>query len=261
MLQSITLHSELLTLSGLSFLSDHGAYIVQETPDEPNFWMGNQLILRDQSFTAQEAVSLFETHFPKAKHRSIVWDIPNLPLTDIDPTYQTLGLNADSVDALVLTKDLRQVDVPDGIKLRPMESSADWAAAADLAVDIGIEEGYNQDGYRTYVENRIKGRKVQISKGLGQWFGAFDGGRLVCQMGIFHDDIVARYQSVETRITHRKRGIASALLRHAALWALDRAPKAKVVIVAEVDGDAGRLYRSMGFTHAETIHGMLQPAN
>jgi GNAT superfamily N-acetyltransferase len=67
-----------------------------------------------------------------------------------------------------------------------------------------------------------------------------------------------RSQSVETRETHRRRGIASAVLRHAALWALDRTPVAKVIIVAEMDSDAGRLYRSMGFEHAETIHGVIR---
>jgi predicted GNAT family acetyltransferase len=75
-------------------------------------------------------------------------------------------------------------------------------------------------------------------------------------MGIFHDQKIARYQSVETRASHRKRGICSALLRHSALWALGRAPNADVLIVAEADSNAGRLYRNMGFAHAETIFGV-----
>lgn len=112
--------------------------------------------------------------------------------------------------------------------------------------------------YAPYLARRNAGRRAQIAKGLGQWFGAFDGDRIVASMGMFHDDRIARYQSVETRATHRKRGICSALLRHCALWALGRAPNADVVIVAEPDTDAGRLYRRMGFSHAETIYGMLR---
>lgn len=77
-------------------------------------------------------------------------------------------------------------------------------------------------------------------------------------MGMFHDAHIARYQSVETRATHRRRGICSALLRHCALWALGRAPEVQVVIVAEADTNAGRLYRSMGFAHAETIYGVVR---
>lgn len=258
MLRSLTMQSELLTLSGLSHLTDHGRYLVQETPAEPNFWMGNQLILKDEGYSAKEALALFEDHFPNASHRSVVWDIPNMSKSAIPPEYAALGCKHDSVDALTLTGPLRQVDVPDGITIRPVETAAEWAAALDLAHDVGIEEGYEQSGYRIYLENRIEGRKVQIAKGMGQWFGAFDGDALVCQMGIFHNDTVARYQSVETRITHRRRGICSALLRHVAPWALNRAPMAKVVIVAEMDGNAGRLYRSMGFEHAETIHGVVR---
>lgn len=86
-------------------------------------------------------------------------------------------------------------------------------------------------------------------------FGAFYGDELVAQMGIFHDAQIARYQSVETRVTHRRRGVCSALLRHAAQWALRRAQQ--TVVVAEADSDAGRLYRRMGFSPTETLYGVI----
>lgn len=257
MLRSLTMRSELLTLSGTSFLSQHEGFIVQSTPTEPDFWMGNQIILPDTSLSAPEAFKVFEHHFPDATHRSVVWDIPNL-----DPSFirDTAALDAeiDGFDALKLTDALGVAEVPAGIDVRSIKTEDDWAKIAELQIEVGIEEGFGDDKLPPYIHGRNAGRRAQIAKNLGQWFGAFDGDRVVASMGIFHDQTIARYQSVETRMTHRRRGICSALLRHAALWALDRAPSADVVIVAEADSNAGRLYRKMGFAHAETIYGALR---
>ena len=259
MLRSLTLRTELLTLSGLSQLSDAGDYIVQSTPAEPDYWMGNQIIFKTTDVGRAQAEALFERHFPDARHRAFVWDAPDLQSEAISDDFAEAGYEAEHVDALVLAGPLRDAPLPSGITIRPFEDEADWIAALDLQEEVGIEQGYDQRGHRAYLAGRNKGRRSQIAKGLGQWFGAFDGDLLVAQMGIFHDDTVARYQAVETRTSHRRRGVCSALLRHAALWALDRAPQASVVIVAEANGPAGRLYRSMGFAHRETIRGVLRP--
>lgn len=257
-LRSLTMQSELLTLSGISQLTPKDGYVIQATPTEPNYWMGNQLIVQRDDFGFNKLLAHFEQHFPIAKHRTFVWDIPDMSQGIIPAEFVANGFRHDSVDALVLNGPLREAPIPDGIVIRPIEAATDWDAALELQCDIAIEEGYDQTGYRTYLRGRNDSRRIQIGKGLGQWFGAFEGDLLVAQMGMFHDAAVARYQSVETRESHRRRGICGALLRHCALWALGRSPQAKVVIVAEMNSDAGRLYRSMGFAHTETIHGVIR---
>ncbi len=89
----------------------------------------------------------------------------------------------------------------------------DWTKAEALQAKIGLEDGRDPKFYGPYLARRNAGRRDQITKGIGQWFGAFDGDRIVAQLGMFHDGSLARYQSVETRATHRRRGICSALLR------------------------------------------------
>lgn len=257
MLKSLAMRTELLTLSGISHLTQQDGYVVQSTPSEPDFWMGNQLILSDAILSASDGFALFETHFPDARHRSIVWDIPNLDPARVVDLAKT-GCEIEGFDTLKLKGPLRDAQTPDGIVLRPLDGPEDWAKAQSLQTEIGIEDGRDAVTYVPYLARRNAGRREQIAKGIGQWFGAFDGDQLVAQMGMFHDDTVARYQSVETAASHRKRGICSALLRHCALWALDRSPNADVVIVAEADADAGRLYRKMGFGFAEVIYGVVR---
>ena len=257
MLRSLAMRSELLTLAGISQLTAHGNYFVQSTPTEPDFWMGNQLILSDVSRDGEETFALFCDHFPDATHRSVVWDMPNIDPKTL-PNFAALGCQMDGFDTMTLQGSLRDVAVPDGITLRSVVTADDWAKIEQLQAEVGIEEGRDPVSHAPYLARRNAGRRRQIGKGLGQWFSAFDGDQIVASMGMFHDAHIARYQSVETRATHRRRGICSALLRHCALWALGRAPDAQVVIVAEADTDAGRLYRSMGFAHAETIYGVVR---
>ncbi|PVA07686.1 GNAT family N-acetyltransferase [Thalassorhabdomicrobium marinisediminis] len=257
MLRSLAMRSELLTLSGISHLTQQDGYLVQATPSEPDFWMGNQIILSDTDRNGAEAIALFERHFPQASHRAIVWDIPGLDPTSLRGR-DALGAPLEGFDTMTLQGPLRDAPVPKGITLRPVVSEEDWRKAEALQAEIGQEEGRDPVSHAPYLARRNAGRRDQIAKGLGAWFGALDGDRIVAQMGMFHDAGIARYQAVETRASHRRRGICSALLRHAALWALQRAPDATVVIVAEADSDAGRLYRRMGFDHAETIYGVVR---
>lgn len=256
-LRSLTMRSELLTLSGISHLSQHDGYMVQSTPTEPDFWMGNQLIVSDLTRCASDLFALFERHFPQATHRAVVWDLPNVDLAEITARNDT-DCDVDGFETMTLEGALGEAALPEGLTIRAVESEADWQSAERLMAKIGVEEGRNPVTHGPYLARRNAGRREQIAKGLGQWFGVFDGAEVVAQMGIFHDDTIARYQSVETKATHRRRGICSALLRYAALWALGRAPNAKVVIVAEDDSNAGRLYKRMGFAHAETLYGIVR---
>ncbi len=259
-MKSLSLRSELLVLDGLSHVTDMGDYWVQQTPAEPDFWMGNQLILKRDDLDLAALEVAFQAHFPGAKHRAMVWDIPGLDANRVAPPFETAGYERDLCDALTLAGEIAQADVPKGITLRRLETEQDWGQALALALEIGVEEGHPADSHVHYLQRRNTGRRQQIARGLGQWFGAFDGDLLVAQMGMFHDADVARYQHVETRKSHRRRGICAALLRHCRLWVLDRAPDATPVIVAETDGAAGRLYRRMGFAHTESIVGVLRKA-
>ena len=257
--KTLGMASERLVMEGLSQFSDHGNYVVQTTPSEPDYWFGNQIIHSDPRVPATAALAQFADAFPTAKHIVISWDLPAVDRDQIDRAFLAAGCEWDVSDVLRLDRSIAKAPSPDGIVLRPLEDDADWTQAEALQLEIGEEEGRPAETYRGYIQRRNTNRRAQIARDMGQWFGAFDGDLLVAQMGMFHDDRVARYQSVETRASHRRCGICAALLRHSCLWALDRAPNVTPVIVAMADSDAGRLYRRMGFTHAETLIAMLKP--
>ena len=89
--------------------------------------------------------------------------------------------------------------------------------------------------------------------GHGAVLGAFDDrGDMLSGLGIFGaGDGVARYQSVETHPDARSRGLAGTLVHRAGEWARGQLGTRTLVIVADPDYHAQRLYESVGFTPTE----------
>ena len=252
-LRSLGLRSDLVAMQGLSHLEAHPAGHIMRTPNEPNYWSGNIAIIAGDQADPLRDIAFSRAQFPKASHNCIVYDLPSPDLKMINAALTPLGFDVDTFDVLTRQQRPAQTSVPQGIVIRELQSETDWDAAFALACEVGVEEGYTQDTYPPYIAGRIRNRRAQIADGLGGWFGAFQGDLLVAQMGLFHDQQIARFQSVETRLAFRRRGICAALLSHVSQWAQDRAPRADQIIVAEADSDAGRLYRANGFALTETL--------
>ena len=100
-----------------------------------------------------------------------------------------------------------------------------------------------------------------VEGGAGVWVGSFDDGRLVSQLGLLRAGRgLARYQDVETHPDFRRRGLAGALVGFAGELMLTSPDVSTLVMVADPDDDAFRLYRSLGFAETEhQIEGSLPP--
>ncbi len=251
-MRSLELATDRLVMIGASTFERHPDRTVQRTPAEPNFWFGNRVIFDVPPDNAEAALAQFHSDLPEARHVCLSWDVPNLPLDEVDAVFEGHGLTIEQGDVLALKGPIRRSAAPEGIVLRPL-GDADWIQSEDIGFADAQDGGMPLEGYRDYLVQRDATRRTQIASGLGQWFGAFEGDLLVGDMGIFHDAALIRYQSVQTRKSHRRRGICSALLCHALDWAQSCAPEAVPVIVADADSDAGRIYRKAGFVLAETI--------
>lgn len=250
-MKSLELTTDLLAMKGATEVETFPDRVIQRTPNEPDFWFGNRVIFTNPPKDAAAAIAQFRADLPEVRHICIAWDIPNLPVEPVRALFARTGVTVDEGDVLTLTGLLHPAPPPAGLTLRTFQPE-DWAQSHDIGMGIAEEEGQSLTGHRSYLEGRAKTRKRQIEAGFAQWFGAFEGDLLVGDMGIVHDQRYIRYQLVQTRASHRRRGIATALLGFALDWARARAPQATPVIVADAGSDAGRLYRRAGFAPAET---------
>jgi GNAT superfamily N-acetyltransferase len=101
--------------------------------------------------------------------------------------------------------------------------------------------------------------------GAGAWYVAIDADQVVGSMGI----VVtggrgararrARFQAVDTALSHRGRGICSRLLVDAARHAVATYGAEWLVIVADPDYHAAGIYESVGFRPVERVCGVCRP--
>ena len=253
--RGLELRTNLLVMRGLSQYEDQGDVVIQRTPSEPDFWFGNCLIQRAPELSPDDVIARFDEAFPRSAHKCVLFDFPDPPLG----SYAKRGWEVSSDDVLTLREVPNPVALAPGYDIRRIESDEEWDALLDLSAAIGVEEGFDPVPHRAYLSRRLRNRQRQVEEGFALWLGVYAAGTLAASMGVMIGDGLIRFQDVQTDAAHRRRGLCAALLRHTLTLAQQRDPRAKPVIVAEADGDAGRIYRRAGFTLEEQSHSALLP--
>lgn len=238
----------LLVASG-SLVEDRGTHLVVRTPDNPTYYWGNFLLLAAPPIPGgeREVVGAFRTEFPLAEHVSIGIDTADLPGVS-RAGFEAAGLTIDVAAVLTASQlvEPRAVDA----EVRALDSEADWESRAQLS--LAIEERPDVDSHLRFARGRNVQEQSLVAAGRGGRFGAFVAGECVSTAAVFTtEDGVARFQSVETHPDHRRRGLAAATVHAAGRYALDHLGARTLVIVAEDDGDAMRIYRGLGFEATE----------
>ena len=246
----LTTDLDLLRLQG-STVTDHGDHLVVRTEANPTFWWGN-FVLVPTAARADEVdrwVARFEEEFPEARHRAVAFALDG---GDTD-AWAARDWEVERDVDLATTAGPVVGDAPDGIPaltadftLRALTGDDDWEQSAQVGADGSPEEQH--DERLVFERRRVQAQRGLVDSGLAQWFGAFDRDRLVARLGIVRLGALARYQEVVTLESHRRRGLAGALVRAAGEWAREDPAIKRLVIVAEDGGPAIGLYQRAGFT-------------
>jgi GNAT superfamily N-acetyltransferase len=238
---------------------DRGAYLVVRTPSNPTFYWGNFLLFENPPAEGDYPrwTELFAREIgvpPTTRHMTFGWDTARGEQGVAAPFLED-GFRP--LKCTVLTA--RQLDPPAhpaaDLAVRPLVSGDDWAQAVENQV-ITREPEFTEDEHRNFCRRAMDRYRRMAARGLGDWFGAFLHGKLVADLGIFHSGAVGRYQSVQTHPDFRRRGCAGTLVYEASRYAMEHYGLDTLVIVAETDSAAGRLYQSLGFAATEYQTGL-----
>ncbi len=239
---------------------DRGDYLVIRTPSNPTFYWGNFLLFADPPGPGDEQRwrALFASEIgspPEVEHQAFGWDSPEGERGMLEPFVQA-GFEA-SFDVVLTTSKPQPPPRPaESIRVRPLDSEEDWVEAVDMQV-LCRDPGQHESGYRLFRVRQMERYRTMIAAGRGDWYAAFSGDRVVADLGIFHQDGIGRYQSVSTHPDFRRRGIASTLVYEAGRLALARYDIQTLVIVAESESSAAKVYQSVGFRPTERSAGLL----
>jgi predicted GNAT family acetyltransferase len=238
----------LLQASG-SEVDDRGDHLVVRTPQNPGFYWGNFLLL-DAPATPDAVpdwLRAFERQFPEAGHRAFGVDGSAGSVDDLAP-FRAAGLGVEA-STVMTAREVHEPAHPNSeATIRPLADDRDWGQQVDLVLtDEELRGG------RTFATRRADAERRLVDEGRGQWFGAFLDGRLAGSLGIFLASAgLARYQGVMTHPDLRGRGLCGTLVHHAARHALDELGARTLVMVADPEYLAIRIYRSVGFSGSET---------
>ena len=232
------------------------------SPSNPGHYWGNLLIFdRPPAPGDRERwEAAFTAGFPALTHRTFAWDVPDGELGaahDEFPDYALeiqVGLTAAPRGLTRHPRADRQLEV------RALDPDADgplWEAVAALRV---AQEAAGDDSmppdYAAFVPRRLAELRELFRAGRGAWFVTLDGDLVVGSLGVVVTDGRARYQNVDTRRSHRGRGIASRLVVEAAERVSTRWPVGSLVIAALPDYHALGIYESLGFRRTEQVSGV-----
>ena len=245
---------DLLLLQGSSVV-DAGDHLVVRTETNPTFHWGNFILVSGEARASEIAhwTERFEHEFPTSTHRAIGFTKSG---GDLD-AWRAAGFEAEVDVDLAVRGVPADAPAPDGIRLRMLEGDGDWEQSATFgARDVPSDQ---RDGHLVFETRRGASQRQLVESGRARWFGAFDGDRLVSNLGIVRLGDLARYQSVVTLAEYRRRGIAGALVRAAADWALTDPAVEQLVIVAEDGGPAIGLYQRAGFAEVARHDAVSRP--
>jgi GNAT superfamily N-acetyltransferase len=228
---------------------DRGGYLVIRTPANPGFWWGNFLLLgrAPEPGTAGTWLARFAAEFPTARHVALGVDLADDEVA-IPDEFPAAGLEPQRATVMTAA-DVRPPPHPNvEAEIRPVRSDADWRQSVDLAVRC-----YDGGDPGEYLRRRVAAWRRLTQEGLGAWFGAFVGRRLLAQLGLFDaGDGYTRYQHVETDPAARRLGLAGTLVWQAGRYGREVLGASALVIVADPVDAAIRVYRSCGFTGLES---------
>ncbi|WP_375492119.1 GNAT family N-acetyltransferase [uncultured Jatrophihabitans sp.] len=242
----------LLRLGG-SVVIDRPDRLVVRTPQNPAFWWGNFLLLAHAPShdDVDRVLAGFAAEFPQADHVAIGVDDPHATVDGL-ATLADRGFDTEAASVMTAA-DVHEPPHPNrDAGLRELHSDRDWTDSVELRMRCDAGE-FDPVTHRPFVVAKAASNRRLVAAGHATWFGAFVDGALVAQLGIVRaGDGLARFQTVETDPQHRRRGLCGTLVHHAARAVIEQGGARSLVLVADPDDVAIRVYRSVGFAGVET---------
>jgi ribosomal protein S18 acetylase RimI-like enzyme len=259
--QSLVLATDIDVLPADRVVLRRDGYRVVRSPSNPGHYWGNFLIFDGPPAPGDRTAWLaaFEAELPGLGHRTLAWDV-------VDGSF---GAAREEFPDFELDQAVGLVAAPGAISLHGRASSAvavralevpepGWDRVLDLwrVQNAEREEPFPAEAYEDYARRRLAELQDLFTAGRGAWFVAEMDGLVVGSLGVVVTDGRARYQSVDTRSTHRGRGIASRLVYEAARHTAGEWPVESFVIAADLDYHALGIYESLGFRRVEQVTGL-----
>jgi len=255
-LKSLGFKSEQIFTDFDGLVEDRGSYQVVRTLTNPNFFWGNLLIFdrAPKRGDFKSWVATFKKEFPDPRvyHVTCAWDVPDIG--DVSEFLEQ-GYEFQPQAVLSATSVRKPSKFSEDLLVRPIRGDREWAEMVVLQTASAHDNMPRDQWQKFYAAQAIRYRRM-TELGHGDWYGGFFEGRLVCGLGLFSGKSLGRFQIVCTHPDFQRRGFAGTLVYHAAQRALCELGVLELVMCADPDYHAIRIYEDVGFVRRETEYGV-----
>ncbi len=235
-------------------ITDRGDYLVILTPSNPTYFWGNYLLFSrppgpNDLHTWKNIFNEEIAARQKAEHYAFGWDTVAGEQGEVQPFLDD-GFNLTETVVLTTTRVQPPPKTNRNVSIRPIATDDEWEQAIRNQVTCR-PSGFGLAEYEAFKRAQMARYRRMTRAGLGAWFGAFLGERLVADLGVFTSGDLARFQQVETHPDFRRRGICGTLVYQASRYALEQLAVGTLVMLADENYHAARIYESIGFQPRE----------
>jgi ribosomal protein S18 acetylase RimI-like enzyme len=233
---------------------DRGNYLVIMTPTNPTYYWGNFLLFPNPPNMGDlenwKAVFFKEIGSQlTVEHFAFGWDTVKGELGEIKP-FLEVGFNLSQSVVLSTRKVTMPPKCNQEVVIRPLTEDWEWEQATQNQIACR-QPGHSLDDFQIFKRDQMLRYRQMTGAGLGLWFGAFLEKQLVADLGIFADGSIGRFQQVGTHPDYRRRGICGALVYQASRCAFEHLKIETLVMVADENYHAAKIYESVGFQPKE----------
>ena len=238
----------------------HADHLAVRSPRSPGYYWGNFLLYdrlpADADFGPwmHRFDEVIVQREPSTGH--VAFGLPpQAQAFSAPPAFVEAGFEAFAVATMTLQPGgLRApARAPDAaFELRPLNLAREAGGVVDLNLACN-DEGYEPEGYRAFRAEQMQRYDDMAAAGLGHWWGVLHHGQLVASLGLFGQRHLGRFQHVETHPDYRRRGLCSALVHAACVHGFGRMGWHMLVMGADPQDAAIRLYRSLGFEQHDQL--------
>jgi GNAT superfamily N-acetyltransferase len=244
------------------FLHRHGAIVIERddcivvrTPDNPNFYWGNFLLLPEVPADGELALWLrrFGDEIASLQTGSehVAIGINEPPARFELPSWTAAGLQRHASAVLRLDAGTPRASVPaprGEARFAVLDLERDAEAIVEL--DCADTHGFEPRAYADYRRRQLRRYAQMAGEGAAAWFGLWSDGILVAECGLMRAGAagrIGRFQHVMTHPKYRRRGLCTALIDTVSTWGFQQWRLESAVMCADPDDVAIGIYHSLGY--------------
>lgn len=237
---------------------DRGNHWAIHTLSNPNYFWGNLLIFDRPPRRGDFAIwtELFRKEFtnPDIYHVTLAWDSPTSGIGDVAEFLEN-GFRLEGNAVLSASEVIKPLKFNEELEVRIISRKEEWERMIQIQM-ASAHDHLSLAEWESFYRKQSERYQAMERAGFGHWYGGFFKGQLVAGLGIFHRRGLGRFQTVSTDPAFQRRGFCQTLVYQASRQVLASGWVEQLVMCADPDYHAIKIYESVGFRQQSIYYGV-----